>query len=111
MQEMVSSQVSEGQQNVSIAVQAAAEVNAQVILRHRAKLAEVSEAADTAKVRVLEMLNTVTETREVVALTAALEGWSRITKTVIDKEREAFNLNATDKPPSSYEQSLRELAQ
>lgn len=111
MQENISREVSKGQQKVSTAVLAAAEVNTQVVLRHRSKLAEVTAAADAAKAKVLAMLDTAADIREAATAMGAVESWARITKTVVDKEREAFGLNAQDKPPSSYEQSLQELAQ
>lgn len=98
MQELVSNEVSAGQQAVSVAVLAAAEVNANVIGKHRKRLQEITEAAEVAKARVLEMLASADKPSEVVALTGAIEGLARLTKTVIDKEREAHGITGDEKP-------------
>ena len=108
MQAMVTSEVTKGQQEVTNAVLAAAEVNTQVILRHRTKLAEVTAAADLAKAKVVALLANLADIREAATAMGAVESWSRITKTVVDKEREAYGLNAQDKPPDDgFEATLR----
>lgn len=109
MQATISKEVSKGQQNVSNSVQAAADVNMRVVLAHRARLIEVVESAEAAKATVMTLLSGVADIREAATAMGAIESWSRITKTVIDKEREAFGLNADTKPPASYEQCLQEL--
>lgn len=101
MQAMVTNTVTSGQQEVTNVILAAAEVNSQVILRHRLKLAEVTAAADAAKTKVLSLLDTVADIREAATAMGAIEAWSRITKTVVDKEREAFNLDDAPPPPDT----------
>lgn len=101
MQAMVTSEVTAGQQAVTDTVLAAAEVNSQVILRHRLKLAEVTAAADQAKKKVLALMDYASDIREAATAMGAIESWARITKTVVDKEREAFGLDATDKDHDS----------
>lgn len=92
MADLVKSEVKEGQDQVNLTVKAAAEIGAQVIRQHRAKLAEVTAGADQAKAKVLELLDSVADIREAATAMGAIESWARITKTVVEKERQAFGL-------------------
>ncbi len=92
MADLVKSEVKEGQDQVNLTVKAAAEVGAQVIRQHRAKLAEVTAGADRARAKVLELLEGVSDIREAATAMGAIESWARITKTVVEKERQAFGL-------------------
>lgn len=93
-------------QNATDSVLAAAEMGAQVIRQHRTKLAEVTAAADQAKTKVLEMLGSVADIREAATAMGAIEAWSRLTKNVIDKERQAFGLE--DAAPANPLEAMSE---
>lgn len=79
-------------QTATDTVLAAAEMGAQVIRAHRTRLAEVTAGADRAKEKVLGLLDTAADIREAAVAMSAIEAWARITKTVVEKERQAFGL-------------------
>lgn len=78
-------------------VSAMAEVNSQVILRHRNKLAEVAQAADRAREKLVGMIDETEGLRDAASIVAAVESAARTIKTLIDAERKAYGL--TDEPP------------
>lgn len=96
----------EAQRSATDVVLVAAEVNAQVLASHRKRLHGIQAAAEKAKEQVLKLLEGATDYKEVVALSSAIEGLSRLTKTVIDKEREAHNIQAGDAGDESQRKSL-----
>lgn len=98
MQAMVTAEITKGQQQVTSTVLVAAAVNTQIILAHRTRLASLTNAADQAQGKVLELLVSAADAREVVALSGALEGLARMTKTLIDKEREAHGIDGNESP-------------
>lgn len=84
------------QSDATTVVLVAAEVNRQVILGHRTRLAQLSKDADTARAKVIELADSAADIREAAVVVGALEALARLTKTVIDKEREAFGIGADD---------------
>jgi len=95
LRETITSQVTEGHRQITDAVISAAEVNKSVILGHRKRLVDLAADADAAKGKLLELGAKVTDVREAAVLVGAIESLSRITKTVIEKERQAFGLEDT----------------
>lgn len=93
MTEIVSKEVSAAQQSVSTAVLAVAEVNAQVILRHRARLAQLAQDADAARAKLLAMTELVSDVREASTLVSAIEACVRTEKILIDQERRANRID------------------
>ena len=95
---LVDSQVAAGGQAIANTVLAAAELNAQVVMRHRKRLHAIAEDADIAKAKVLSLADSVADMREAGVLVNALEGLARISKTLIEQERVAYKLD--DAPAS-----------
>jgi hypothetical protein len=96
IQDAVATSIAKSGQAVANSVQAAAEVNKKIILGHRARLSEVTAIADAAKATVMALLPTLKDIREAATAMTAIECWSRVVRTVIDKEREAFCLTSDD---------------
>lgn len=96
IQEIVSTAVSEGQQSVSTAVFAAAEVNRQVIVGHRAALQRLKQDSLFARERLLALAESAADVREAATVVSALEASGRTLKMVIEAERKAFNLDDDD---------------
>lgn len=98
--EMVAKEVAKGGQAVANTVLAVAELNKQVILSHRSRLTDLADAVDFAKGVLLTVGQSVADIREAATLVQAVNGLASATKTLIDKEREAYTLNdAPDKTP------------
>ncbi len=96
IQEIVSTAVSEGQQSVSTAVMAAAEVNRQVIVGHRKALQQLESDALSARARLLALAEGAADVREAAAVVTALEASGRTLKLVIEGQRKAFGLDDED---------------
>lgn len=94
----VAKQVAESGQAVANSVLAAAEVNTQVVLRHRTRLEQLNKDADAAREKLAALCDTVADVREAATLVSAIESLSRTTKNLIEKEREAFGLDEKVKP-------------
>jgi hypothetical protein len=88
----------EAQSDAKNVVLAAAELNKQVILKHRTRLATLVNDTEAARQKLTAMLDTVADVREAATLVGAIESLSRTTKNLIDKEREAFSLDAKEPP-------------
>lgn len=105
MEELVSKEVSRGQQEVSNTVLAAAEVSKQVILKHRAWLARLAEDTEAMRQKVVSLMSGVADVKEAAVAVSAVESLARTTKLLIDKERQAFTLD--DVQPSDEAVNLR----
>lgn len=90
--------ITQGTHAVTQTVLEAAEVNKQVILKHRRWLSELANDAATLREKVLGMVDDVADVREAAVAVGAIEALTRTTKTLIDKEREAFSLNDAETP-------------
>lgn len=99
MTEIVSNEISAAQQNVSNAVLAAAEVNTRIIQGHRARLSALHEAVDAAKQKLMTLGYDVADIREAAVLVQAVGNLAAATKTLIEQERKAHNLD--DDPDTS----------
>lgn len=102
------------QQSTMDVVQAAAEINKQVILGHRQQAANSRAAMELALAKVLSLADNVADIREAGALAAAVESLSRTSKLVIEIERKAFDIDtpepgANGKTKSSTTKSVYEL--
>lgn len=95
--ELVSSEVDKSFHAISNTVQAAAEVNTRIILSHRVRLSSLSDAVETAKAKLLQLGDSVSDIREAATFVQAVGNLATATKTLIEQERKAFNLD--DAPP------------
>lgn len=105
IEKAVAEKVAESGQQVANAVLAVAEANTQVILKHRQRLESLVGDAEAARAKLVEMIGSVADVREAATLVGAIESLSRTTKNIIDKEREAFNLDSKEKPPAEGDDS------
>jgi len=99
---LIAPSVVQGASSVVQSVQAAAELNKQVILGHRKQLAELQAQAEFARAKLITLGDTVADIKEAAVYVSALEASARTAKIVIEAERKAFNLDAEndkDKPP------------
>ena len=92
-QAFVSTQVSNEFQKVSTTIEIAAEVNAQIIQGHRTRLAALHDAVETAKHRLMVLGDSVADIREAATFVQAVGNLATATKTLIEQERKAHNLD------------------
>lgn len=114
IQATVQQQCTNAHQNATAAVLVAAEVNKQVVLGHRNRLTQLAADADVARLKLVELSDGVQDVREAAVVVGALEALGRLTKTLIDKEREAFYIDAAEpgangKPKSVASKTIYEL--
>lgn len=96
IESLVTQESHKATQGTTQAVQAAAEVNKQVILGHRQQAANSRAAMETALAKVLSLADNVADIREAGALAAAVESLSRTSKLVIEIERKAFDIDTAE---------------
>lgn len=92
----VTNAVNSGQQVVTNSVLAVAELRKQVIVSHRSRLTDLADAVDFAKGVLLTQGANIENIRDAATLVQAVGGLSTATKNLIDKEREAYQLNEKD---------------
>jgi predicted DNA-binding protein YlxM (UPF0122 family) len=102
--ELVAKEVAKNGQLVANTVLAAAEVNTRIIQGHRVRLADITEAVAIAKAKLMAIGESVTDIREAGAFVTAINNLASATKTLIDQERKAHNLDDEDAPDPSKEQ-------
>ena len=95
-QELVEREVARSGNLVADTVEVAAAVNAQILLKQQRRAAELQDALDVAKAKVLQMADMVGDVREVAALTTALNNLANATKTLNEQERKAHNMDAEE---------------
>lgn len=88
--------VTKAQKNVTETVLVAAELNKQVILGHRTRLADLAGDVATAKQKLMEIGKKVVDIREAATFVQAVGNLATATKTLIDQERKAFGLDDED---------------
>ncbi len=93
IEQHLSSEVSKAKQGLSDTVIAAAELNKTIVLGHRSRLAKLLKDADSASAKLMALAEDVDDVREAAVLVGAIESLSRTTKSIIDKEREAYGLD------------------
>lgn len=108
-QESVSNLVSSGLQDVSNTVLAAAEVNTRIIQGHRTRLAGLSEVVETAKAKLMLLGDTVADIREAATFVQAVGNLATATKTLIEQERKAHNLDDDTTPDDSKDKHTVEV--
>ena len=91
--ESVNSAVTSSQQRVTDTVLAAAELNKQVILGHRTRLAGLAEAVQQAKALVLSRGAAAADIREAAVFAQAVGNLATAIRTINEEERKAFNLD------------------
>lgn len=94
IQEMVQHECSAAQHGAAATVLAAAEVNKQVILAHRKRLADLQAQAQQARDTLVRLGEAVADIKEAATLVSALEAAARTAKIVIEAERKAYGLDA-----------------
>lgn len=107
IQELTTTATTNAQRNTTNVVLAAAEMNKQVILGHRKALVELAADAAKLKAKLLSMVEAAADPKEIASLVGSLEALSRITKTRIDKEREAFGINSMEQDTDSAAKSIK----
>lgn len=98
IQEIINNQVAKDCQSVASTILVAAELNKQVIIGHRHRLAELKEDVVTAKLKLMDMGETVADIREAAIFVQAVGSLITATKTLICEERKAFSLDDEDQP-------------
>jgi hypothetical protein len=97
MAELVKGVAKDGQEQAKTTVLAAAELNAQVILRHRGRLEKLNADADHARAKLIELAAGIADIKEAATYVSALEASARTAKIVIEAERKAYNLDDDSK--------------
>ena len=103
--DLVAKEVAKSGQAVANTVLAVAELNKQVILSHRSRLTELADAVDYAKGVLLSQGANIENIRDAATLVQAVGGLATATKTLIDKEREAYTLNEKQEEAPEKDQS------
>lgn len=93
IESVVNSAVTNSQQTVNSAISVAAEVNTQVILKHRSKLSDLHDLVEVAKAKLEEMGEMLVDVKEVATFVQAVGNLATSTKTLIEQERKAFGLD------------------
>lgn len=106
--DLVNKEADKNRQDVDKVVDVAAEVNVRVILSHRSRLASLNDAVETAKAKLLALGDTVADIREAATFVQAVGNLATATKTLIEQERKAHNLD--DAPPGD-EDKTRHMVQ
>jgi hypothetical protein len=92
--ELVAKEVAKSGQEVANVVLAAAAVNSRIIRGHQQQLAALQEAIEIAKQKLLTLGDTVADIREGATFVQAINHIATATKTAIEQERKAHNLDA-----------------
>jgi len=109
-QRLVDDKVAKSSISVANSIEVAAEANAQILFKQQKRAAELQDALETAKFKVMELADTVSDIREVTALTTALNNLANATKTLNEQERKAHNMDSEEsKKEASYEELLRSI--
>lgn len=90
---LVDSQVIESHQKVISVIDAAVAENVSIITGHRTRLQELAIAVDQAKTCVLLLGSSVTGIREAAVFMQAVGNLASATKTLIEQERRAYNID------------------
>jgi hypothetical protein len=107
VEELVKQEVAKSGQEVVNTVLVAAEANAQILLKQQKRAAELQDALEVAKFKVLELAGKVADIREVTSLTQALNNLANATKTLNEQERKAHGMDSEElKKEASYEEML-----
>lgn len=94
IQQVTTARTTEAQQSTIFVVTSAAEANKNIILGHRTRLVQLSGDADLLRAKLTTALELASEPREIVAVSGGFEALGRMTKMVIEKEREAFGIDS-----------------
>jgi len=90
---LVAEMVASSGQAVANTVIAVAEMNKQIIIGQRKRIAQLQEDAAVAKEKLIALADTVADIREAGVLVSAMEGLSRISKTLTEQERLIYKLD------------------
>ena len=91
--ELVAKEVASSGQAVANTVLAAAELNSRIIQGHRTRLAALHDAVETAKHKLMVLGDSVADIREAATFVQAVGNLATATKTLIEQERKAHNLD------------------
>lgn len=103
---LVNDLVAKSGQDVANTVLAAAEINTRIILGHRTRLIDLAGAVDIAKDKLLTLGDSVADIREAATFVQAVGNLATATKTLIEQERKAHNLDIEPTKPESEVSSL-----
>lgn len=108
--ETVQQKCTSAHQNATDLVQAVAEVNSRIILKHQRKLSELHDLVEFAKAKLKQMGDALVDVKEAATFVQATGNLAAATKTLIEQERKAFGLDDDGaKKRDSVECLLREL--
>gem|GEM_PF-737717 len=93
IEQAVTKVVNDRQQAVTTVVLAAAELNKQMILGHRRRLTDLADAVEHAKAKLLSLGVGVADVREALIFVQGVCHLASATRTLIEQERRAFNLD------------------
>lgn len=108
IEQAVNSVVNDRQQAVTNIVLVAAELNKQVILGHRRRLGDLSDAVEQAKAKLMSLGSSVTDIRDAAVFVQGVCHLASATRTLIEQERRAFNLD--DQQPAETEKEPDRIA-
>ena len=104
--ELVANEVAKGSEKVADTVLVAAEVNTQVILKHRSKLSDLHDLVEVAKAKLEEVGGALVDVKEVATFVQAVGNLATSTKTLIEQERKAFGLDETSEKKTDLIEDL-----
>lgn len=93
VQQSVQLQCNNAHQSATETVLAAAELNIRIIQGHRVRLTALYDAVTSAKDKLMELGDAVTDIREAATFVQAVSHLATATKTLIEQERKAHNLD------------------
>jgi predicted DNA-binding protein YlxM (UPF0122 family) len=99
--ELVAKEIDKNGQAVASTVLAAAELNSRIIQGHRTRLAALHGAVEKAKKKLMALGDSVADIREAATFVQAVGNLATATKTLIEQERKAHNLDADDPDPET----------
>lgn len=94
VQQSVQQQCTTAHQSATDTVLAAAELNSRIIQGHRTRLSALHDAVETAKHKLMVLGDSVADIREAATFVQAVGNLATATKTLIEQERKAHNLDA-----------------
>jgi hypothetical protein len=113
VQQTVQQQCTNAHQSATETVLAAAELNSRIIQGHRNRLAALHDAVETAKHKLMVLGDSVADIREAATFVQAVGNLATATKTLIEQERKAHNLDeeGTDTEASKQKRVLVEFVE
>lgn len=110
IQKTVTDDVTAAYHGLTEAVAAQVTINTRVVTEHRTRLTKLLRDADAASVKLMALADKVSDVREASVLVGAIESLTRTTAKIIEKERQAYDLDDNGRGgDGGYEQKLEDV--